>query len=378
MIKCIKMYLFTSMAVVSCAAYAAKAPLVTSSPQELQAAGGAGVTSVVSGEAAMRCDTCVDLRQMMNSAARRLPLARNTTVYVINLESGQIGGVYLNYLAPGEQDMSLVSVDPIVQQWVQQVSDVYKANGRSLELRLVTRADGSVYWVKANGSFEQLKAPDSAIDALSVPMKALSLQSSAGSQNPAPIDLRGYQFNEPSFTAKYPTFPASSYMSAFNFASNIEGFVRDQVNGINQGAATGVISGSISTTVNGGLTTPVASATGGTTVTQNLTSTVHVYVPMKDGGFALVSYDKATGVITVLKLEDAAGNRLPTNTPPLAPYLENSQLNFPNTKEGNDAYDVFRGYLLDRGIPVISGPPVVGAVRGCVGIPGQEHCTWIY
>jgi hypothetical protein len=299
-------------------------------------------------------------------------------VYVINLEAGIVGGVYVNYLAPGELVVRSFSVDPVVQQWVSQVGSVYRDNGRSLALTLVVRADGSVYRTRANGTREDLKLADPAIDAISSLMKAgVGPVVTASPPNSTPIDLRGFQFHEPAFTNNNPAFPSSTYDFAFSQSRNINDFVRGQTAGINQGVASGVINGTVSVSTNAGATTPVASATGGTTVTRALTSTLTVYVPMKDGGYARVSYDKETGEVTLRELVDGQGNQMPINHPSLLSYLQSIDYRFVRgTGAGDTAFAAFRDYMLFRGIPVVN---TTNGIVGCVGIPdGTVHCTRIF
>ena len=180
---------------------------------------------------------------MQQTVRTRFATTRDTNVYVINLATGIVGGVYVNYLATGELVVRSFTVDPIVQQWVSQVGSVYRDNGRSLTLKLVVRADGSVYWVKANGTREDLKFADPSIDAISSPAaKSAGPIVTAAPPNSTPIDLRGFQFHEPAFTMNYPAFPSSTYDFAFSQSRNISEFVRGQTAGVNQGIASGVMS----------------------------------------------------------------------------------------------------------------------------------------
>lgn len=364
------MRLFFSVVVIALAAVSSvQASAIESDSIEQMAVPGAA-------EATTRCDTCTTTAQMQQTVRTRFATTRNTNVYVINLEAGIIGGVYVNYVATGELTVRSFSVDPVVQQWVSQVGSVYRDNGRSLALKLVVRADGSVYWVKANGTREDLKFADPSIDAISSPTaKSAGPIVTAAPPNSTPIDLRGFQFHEPAFTLNYPAFPSSTYDFAFSQSRNINDFVRGQTAGINQGVASGVINGTVSVSTNAGATTPVASATGGTTVTRALTSTLTVYVPMKDGGYARVSYDKETGEVTLRELVDGQGNQMPINHPSLLSYLQIIDYRF-NQDSGATAFDAFRDYMLSHGIPVLN---VTATLVGCVGTPdGTVRCTKIY
>lgn len=313
------------------------------------------ITAIVENEVGMRCDSCNTTQSLIQAAASRLPTARRTNVYAINARLGIVVGVYLNYLAPGEQDVRMFTVDPIITQWVADVGRVYRENGNSLRLRLVARADGSMYWVRANGTREEIKDPDPRLDSGFSPMLDGNGVNDAP-PNSAPIDLRGYDF-PPNFSTMYPSFPPTSYDFAFDPTPSVRPFVRDETANIQYGTATGVINGTVSTEASGGLTTPVASVTGGVTVTNNLTSSINVYVPMKDGGFALVSYDKKTGLITLLQLEDGQGNNLPTNHPDPMTYLRGAHFRFGDSGQGHASIGSFRDWALDNGIPIMGDTP---------------------
>lgn len=357
----------------------------TELPQGAQAQtnGDTQVTAVVPGEAGLRCDTCATEQIMIQSAAARFPRVQNTTVYVVNLPAARVVAVRLNYLGPGEQDINVVPVDPLITRWIQQASLVYLQNGRSLNLRLVARGDGSMYWVRANGTIEELKDPDSRLDGGGGLMPTAQHEVTDAPPNSAPIDLRGYQFNEPGFSQNYPNFPRTSYDYSFAVGSTVDGFVRDQTAAIQYGTATGVINGTVSSTAGGGVTTPVASATGGVTTTNTSTSTISVYVPMKDGGFALVLYDKKTGIVTLAQLYDGQGRALPTDHPSPQTYLPNSSpFNF-NHESGNgpNAFNNFRDWGLRNGIPIVNATPWYSGTTSCtwrVGSGGAMDCKQPY
>jgi len=314
------------------------------------------ITVVVDHEVGMRCDTCNTTQSLINAALSRFPRAQRTNVYGINARTGTVVGIYLNHLGPGELDHHEFAVDPLVRQWVADVGAVYRANGYSLNLKLVGRADGSMYWVRANGTREELKDPDPRLDSGFTPMDNGNGVNDE-LPNSSPIDLRGYQFPSNFFT-QYPAYPRSSYDFAFASTPSVNGFVRDQTAGIQYGPATGVINGTVTATgPDGGLTTPIASLTGGISVSSNLTSSISVNVPMPDGGFAIVSYDKRTGVITLLQLEDGQGASLPTNRPRAEEYLPGNPFHFADTAQGHSSLDSFRDWALRHGIPVTGATP---------------------
>jgi len=149
-----------------------------------------------------------------------------------------------------------------------------------------------MYWVRANGTIEELKGRDTRLNGIGAPMtNSLGPQVNDAPPNSAPIDLRGYQF-PPNFFQNYPNFPRTSDDHAFTTTQNVDGFLRDQAAGIQYGTPSGVINGTVSATASPGIATPVGTLGGGVTVINTLTSTITAYVPMKDGGYAVMSYEK--------------------------------------------------------------------------------------
>lgn len=187
--------------------------------------------------------------------------------------------------------------------------------------------------------------------------------------NSAPLDLRGYSFKEPAFSGRYLTYPSSTYDYAFVASRNIDTFVRDRTAGIDQGVASGVVNGTASATA--------ADSINGTALTRNFTTRFSVFVPMKDGGYALVSYDRATGAVTLLELCDGADNSMPIDRAPL--QVQNIDYRFHlGTRRGIAAYGVFRDYMRERAIPVVTDGGT-GELTGCRGMPdGQVHCSQVY
>lgn len=314
-------------------------------------------------EYAQRCDTCVGSVAFIQAALAAYPRSALSTSYVINLQSGVVKAVYLDWDPESRRQLGgyEVSVDPILAQYVQNAGEVYRENGNSLNLKLVVRADGSVYWVKADGSTEELSDPTPALTAAPMTTSANGASQPTlrsrpvvndAPPNSAPIDLRGYQFSEPAFTGQYPAFPATSYDMAYNQGANINSFVRDQTANVRYGAASGVMNGTVSTSSSHGVAF-VANVAGGVTVTANLSSVVSVYVPMRDGGYALVQYDKKTGIVTLMELRDGQDNMLPLNHPTPANSLPGVTLNFTQrSPNGPTAFNAFLDWLSRSNIPV--------------------------
>ena len=167
------------------------------------------ITSVVRDEIGLRCDTCVNAEALYAEAQSRFGTAVNTKVYAVNAATGTIVGVFINYLGPTEPPtIRRFAIDPLLERWVAQVGEVYRANGNSLRLRLVARADGSMYWMRANGTIEELKGRDTRLNGIGAPMtNSLGPQVNDAPPNSAPIDLRGYQFPS-NFFQNYPNFSA--------------------------------------------------------------------------------------------------------------------------------------------------------------------------
>ena len=330
------------------------------------------IAAVVQNEIGMRCDTCATAQSLINAAALRLPTARNTNVYAVNARTGMLVGIYLNYLGPGEQEVREIAVDPLVKQWVANVGQVCRDNGNSLNLKTVVRADGSMYWVKANGTREELKDADPRLDSGFSPMDGREGLNDAP-PNSAPIDLRGFQF-PPGFSRIYPAFPQTSYDMAFNVYYNVNDFVRHQAANIEYGAPNGVINGTISASGSGGIVYLV-NLIGGVEVTRVLTSSIRAYVPMIDGGYVLVAYDMETGVVTVLEIVDPQGLQLPTDKPLPSSYLRDHPLPFDGGSTGQGAFGSFRDWARRNNIPVTGGTPWHASGYSCTWTPGDGGGT---
>jgi hypothetical protein len=135
-----------------------------------------------------------------------------------------------------------------------------------------------------------------------------------------PIDLRRYVFSEPEFSRSYPTFPQTSYDLAFDPQTHITDFVRDQLAGIRRA------------------------------VDQEF---VPAFVPMRDGGAALVQYDKQTSVVRIVEISDGQGGNLPIDHQRPQDYLPNSGFHFvKGSRNANVALKAFTGWASRNGIPV--------------------------
>ncbi|GAA0712688.1 hypothetical protein [Dokdonella soli] len=325
--------------------------------------------SAVNTEVGFRCDTCTTSDSFVQAALTRYPRAVSSIAYVINLQTGVVKAVYLDWDTESRRQIGghELAVDPLLQRYVSDVGAVYRENGNSLDLKLVVRGEGSVYWVRANGTTEELKGADWRI-ASGGHLKSMDAVDSAP-PNSAPIDLRGYQFSEPAFSNRYPNFPKTSYDHAFNAGSNINDFVRDQTTDIKYGTPSGVINGTVSATASPGASIAVVSLGGGVTTSRTLTSVITVYVPMKDGGFALVQYDKQTGIVTLSELRDGQGFLLPTNHPTPRTYLPDVSLNFnQGSGNGNTSLNAFLDWTGRNGIPVSVNPTPWFQLRCTSGI----------
>ena len=331
----------------------------------------------------MRCDTCTTSAAFIHAALAKYPLEYAARVYVINLQTGTVKAIYANWDDESRRQLGgyELPIDPLLQQYVSNVGQVYRQNGNSLDLKLVARADGSVYWVRANGTTEELKDADPQLTGGRGPMTTMSgFAVNDALPNSAPIDMRGYQFPQPGFDNKYFAFPKSSYDLAFSSTTNVNNFVRDQTAGIKYGTASGVINGTVSASTSPAVTTPIASIGGGVTITNDLTSVITVYVPMKDGGFARVEYDKKTGDVKVVEIQDGLGHTLPTNHPNAESWLSHNSIDFPGTD--GSAYNAFRDWTLRNDIPIVVNPGSPTPRLSCHGETGsggaKVTCKWVY
>ncbi|HSX59105.1 MAG TPA: hypothetical protein VLF18_02790 [Tahibacter sp.] len=265
---------------------------------------------------AILCNTCSTADDFINKAVTQYPRVRQSAAYVYNLATGQIRTIVLDWdpetlvQMGGYEDVT----DARLVTYVSQAGDLYRRNGNSLAFTGVVRADGSVYLKLPNGTKVELRVASSRtvpgnLGPRSVGTIATDPTPGAGS----PIDLRGYTFGS-YFSNLYPNFPESSYDLAFgDQPGSIDGFVHDYFSTL--GTSPGQVFDPES----------LRFVSGAHKLTEQVTGNVSLFVPMKDGGYARVRYDTATGDVMLRQIVDPSGVVLPNGYGnPLAFYGDRS------------------------------------------------------
>jgi hypothetical protein len=252
---------------------------------------------------AILCNTCASTSDYINKAVTTYPRVRESHAYVYNLLSGQIHTIALNWDAEAlvQTGGFEESTDSRLTTYMSYASNLYQRNSNSLSFSAVIRADGSVYLKFQNGATTELRAgsnrtwPSGVDQPTSINAVATDVTPGRGS----PIDLRGYMFG-PYFNQIYPNFPESSYDLAFgDQPGSIDGFVYDYFTTLGQDPGQVFDPDSL------------RFVAGSSKLTEQVAGTISLFVPMKDGGYARVRYDTATGDVMLRQVVDPSGVVLP-------------------------------------------------------------------
>lgn len=307
-------------------------------------------------ELAVQCDTCVSNTQFVTRALATYPRASQSIGYVFNLMTGEVRSVTLDYDWELRRQIGgqVEVVDPVLQAYVRTVGEMYRLNGNSLAFNVVVRADGSVYW-KPDGA----NAVELAGNGLDVDAQATAIASAAsGKDVPAgpgsPIDLRGFQFPVDFLQNHYPAFPPTSYDAAFG-QGTVNVFVRDQLGHLNGLPQSGVFNGSYQATASPGLSTPLVSVSGGVVMSRTMTARVSVFVPMRDGGHMIVSFDTETKLVDIKEIYDSQGNPLPPGNGNAQTWLPGHPLFFYQGVRGQQGLEWLLDWAQRNGISMGPG-----------------------
>lgn len=330
---------------------------------------------------AILCNTCSTSADFANKAITTYPRDRASVAFVYNLHTGTVRSIALEWDLESLSQIGgyELGTDPALDAYVRQAGDMYRRNNNSLSFKLIVRANGSVYWKPASGAIVELRPAgyggrflgDKTEPAL------LDVNVRKGETMPgvnSPIDLTGYSFPS-NFGDRYPNYPRTSYDLGFGNPGNINTFVREQVGNLPNGGVSGVFNGTVQTTT--GAAAPLGLVQGGSQITKQIQSKVSVYVPMKDGGFAIVEYDVVTGLITLKEVTDSQGVGLPTGSGNAAQFFSSNQINFPNTTRGQQGLAAWEEWAHRNGIPVSAMAGVGGgAIVRCTSKgPNEIECT---
>jgi hypothetical protein len=324
--------------------------------------------TAVGQEYAILCNTCATPAQFSAKAIATYPRVRNSVAYVYSLARGEVRAVVLDYdPETGAQIGGYeIGVDPRLATYVREAGNMYRQNGNSLKFDLVVRGDGSIYWRRADGSKVELRGAGLNATA-AVPKDGVTMPGVN-----SPIDLRGYVF-PPDFNNQYPNFPPTSYDLAFGRAGTIDAFVRDQVNSLPNGGVSGIFNGTVQS--NGNFSA-MSFVSGGQQVTKQITTQVSVIVPMRDGGYAIVTYNVQTGAVQLLYLYDAQHMPLPLGGGAAGPFLSQMPLRFSNTAAGLQGLTALQAWAARFGIPITGAGGSTGSIVRCHSPTANEvTCT---
>ena len=178
-----------------------------------------------------------------------------------------------------------------------------------------------------------------------------------------PIDLRGYAFAG-DFLARWPTFPATSYDAAFGGIGGIDAFVLDQLRHIDSSLESGLYDGTEQWTEAQVLP---SGETQLVTTTRIMTSKAGVYLPMRDGGHALLGFDAKTRAIVAKEIYDSQGVALPVNGD-ARQFLVDRGLKFASGERGRRGLDSLADWARRSGITLLrTGMPAADALYECRG-----------
>lgn len=184
-----------------------------------------------------------------------------------------------------------------------------------------------------------------------------------------PIDLRGYRFPD-DFIARWPDFPRTSYDAAFGGMDGIGSFVRDQLRHIESSEASGLYDGAEQRHETRVLPT---GETIVVTTTRTMTSKAGVYVPMRDGGYALAIFDAKTRAIDVKDLYDSQGAALPPGDGDATAFFAGRSLRFANGERGRRGLDAIVDWSRRSGVALShSRIPTADASFECFGLRATQ------
>jgi hypothetical protein len=318
---------------------------------------------------AILCNTCSTTGDYINKAVTQYPRARDSTAYVYNLASGQIRSIALNWdpergLQAGGYE---VPTDSRLRTYVTTAGDIYRRNNNSLSFNIIIRGDGSVYLKPASGSIIELRygsvrGTPSAVGPVTTAM--VPTVDGAVPGRGSPIDLRGYSFS-PYFSNLYPNFPATSYDLAFgDQPGSIDAFVHDYFSTLGNGPVAQIFDPE-----------SMSGVGGAHKLTEQVTGQVSLFVPMKDGGYARVRYDTASGDVTLKQVVDPSGVVLPNGYGNALQFYGNRTWNL----GANAAWtaSAFQDWAARNGIDIVMGGSGYGRIT-CVSRSINEVTCTIY
>jgi hypothetical protein len=318
---------------------------------------------------AILCNTCSATGDYINKAVTQYPRARQSTAYVYNLAAGQIRSVALDW--DPEQSMQAggyeISTDTRLRNYVTTAGDLYRRNSNSLAFNIIIRGDGSVYLKPASGSTIELRygstrGTPSAVGP--VPTEMAPQINGAIPGRGSPIDLRGYSFS-PYFNNMYPNFPATSYDLAFgDQPGSIDAFVHDYFSTLGNGPAAQIFDPE-----------SMSGVGGAHKLTEQVTGQVTLFVPMKDGGYARVRYDTASGDVTLRQVVDPSGVVLPNGYGNALQFYGNRTWNLGSNAAWTAS--AFQDWAARNGIDIVMGGAGYGRIT-CVSRSINEVTCTIY
>jgi hypothetical protein len=182
-----------------------------------------------------------------------------------------------------------------------------------------------------------------------------------------PIDLRAYAFAD-DFLVHWPTFPATSYDAAFGGIGGVNDFVRDQLKHIDSSVESGLYDGTEqwneTQVLDSGETQVV-------TVTRIMTSKAGVYLPMRDGGYAVLGFDARTHEIEAKALYDSQGVDLPLRDGNLAAFIVDRSLFFASGERGRRGFAALADWARRNGVALSGAPPRDGSFE-CRGTRSSD------
>lgn len=292
---------------------------------------------------AILCNTCATTNDYVLKAKTQYPRVRDSVVYVYNLASGQVRSVFLNWDTEVAAQTGGYEIpnDPRLVTYVTNAADLYRRNGNSLNFTAIVRADGSVYMKFQNGSTFEIRAarPRTLPSSVTQPKPTPVTRGQVTPGRNTPIDLRGYHF-PPYFDLIYPNFPDTSYDLAFgDQPGSIDGFVHDYFSTLGQNP--------------GQIFDPdsMAGVGGAHKLTEQVTGQISLFVPMKDGGYARVRYDTATGDVLLRQIIDPSGIVLPNGYGNAMQFYGNRTWSLGNN--ANFAVGAFEEWAARNGISVV-------------------------
>jgi hypothetical protein len=296
---------------------------------------------------AILCNVCASSGDFINKAVTLYPRARSSQAHVYNLQSGQVRSIVLDWDPETNRQLGgyETAVDPAIRDYVVQAGSAYRLNGNSLSFTLVVRGEGSVYFLPRQAAKVELKPaglrPQAPLEAYAPKAGDDSALKSGPIPAPgSPVDLRGYSFPS-NFNNIYPAYPDSTYDLAFGNPARVNDFVRDQINALGGGGMTGFF---------GGLRAALANIAGGREMLQQTQAQITVVVPMRDGGWARVTYDRSTGDVKVVEVRDSQGNPMPPGNGSARSYLLSNEMRWASGMTGAGGYVYFMDWAHAHGI----------------------------